>query len=191
MRETRWRASEVLHHIYSLYVFFAVSLTLYFWRMLSRGRAQWNSLGWLWLQQLGMRGGEKKKRFPSPSLTFVVALTFAVLFLQRYRSNLLKQEDLSWACAAGETFSVHSASPPRLCEQALSICSAFIRQRKWIRNSFILLSHIYSFHRLRPLPTCVVISRWRAALHGPRFKPAATHNNSWDGTHTHIRVTLT
>lgn len=81
-----------------------------------------------------------------------------------------------------------------LSEQALSIHCALIWQRKWIRNSFILPLHIYSFHRLWPLPTCVLISSWRAALSraSATLKPhRGTHDNFWDprteadDTHTH------
>lgn len=84
-----------------------------------------------------------------------------------------------------------------LSEQALSIHCALIWQRKWIRNSFILPLHIYSFHRLWPLPTCVLISSWRAALSraSATLKPhRGTHDNFWDprteadDTHTHTHT---
>lgn len=74
-----------------------------------------------------------------------------------------------------------------LCEQAL------IWQRKWIRNSFILLPHIYSFHRLWPLPTCVLISSWRAALHRTSItlKPATRTHNNFSGPWTETDTTRT
>ena len=80
-----------------------------------------------------------------------------------------------------------------LCERALSSHPALIRQRKWIRNSFIRPPHIYSFHRLWPLPTCVLISRWRASCHGASITLKRTHNNfsgapSDRDTHTHTHT---
>lgn len=96
-----------------------------------------------------------------------VLLCSALAGMQRFKT------ERTWkrACAAGETFSIQPASPHppfsvSLCEQALNIHSALIWQTKWIRNSFILLPHIYLFYRLWPLPTCVL--SWRAVLHGPQ-----------------------
>lgn len=45
----------------------------------------------------------------------------------------------------------------------------------------------YSFHRLWPLPTCVLISNWRAALHGPQslYHTHSSQTRDRHNTHTH------
>ncbi len=169
MRETRWRAWQQLHHIHSISLFSPRRSLGTFEEATERT----GSTVTVWAVQctadresLNVGREERFLHAPLTQLCSAVAGTWNLKTKRAWKRA---------RAAAGETFSIQPASPhPPLplslsvFEQALSSHSALIWQRKWIRNSFILLPHIYSFHRLWPLPTCVLISSWRAALHGPQ-----------------------
>lgn len=199
MRETRWRAWEQLHHISSPLYFRHVSRLLLFSSFFLKERTG-STVTVLAVQYTAERASlnVETERLLYTLLTSPPPPLCCILVLQGYGARLRRPGKGHVQPERPSASSRPHLTLLCLSERALSIHCALIWQRKWIRNSFILPLHIYSFHRLWPLPTCVLISSWRAALSraSATLKPhRGTHDNFWDPrteaddthTHTHTR----